>query len=182
MLKINIKPKVAEQPKKNKVSGWVIFICLLLLIIAFAISGFLYISNANLTRQEKTVEQNIASQKAANTSLLELDQKAKALNKTINDIKTLSQQSISFPSMLKEIAARTPHDVQIKSLTCDTTPGKGKVDISGQAASRRSIMEFRSELEKSNLFSNVNFESSSQTEGNNFDYKITMDINKVSKK
>lgn len=182
MLKINIRPKIIEKTKKKKVNAWVIFICLLLLIVAFAISGFLYITNADLAQKTKTVENNIESQKAANNSLLELDKKAKELDKTINDIKTLSEQSISFSAMLKEVAARTPRDLQIKDLTCDTAPGKEKVEISGQAASRRSIMQFRRELEKSDLFSSVDFESSSQANSSNFDFKISMNIKKSNQK
>lgn len=182
MLKINIRPKIIEKTKKKKVSVLVVLFCLLLLIVTFAISGFLYVTNADLAQKTKTVENNIESQKSSNNSLLELDKKAKELDKTINDIKTLSEQSISFSAMLKEVAARTPRDLQIKDLTCDTAPGKEKVEISGQAASRRSIMQFRKELEKSYLFSSVDFESSSQADSSNFDFKMSMNIKKSNQK
>jgi Tfp pilus assembly protein PilN len=178
MIKINIKPKVLEKAKKRKTSILLTTVCIVLVILASITSAAMYLLSQQLVRKTKSVEKKIESQQTENASLIELDKKIRKLNKKLGNIKSLEEKRISYLSLLKEVASKTPHNVQITELLCNTEQGKEKMEISGITSSRRLIMQFRNELEKINSFSNVDFESSSLTTQNNFDFKLIFNLKK----
>ena len=181
MLKINIQPKTIEKAKKGRRSGAVIAISIIIILIVLGIDGTMYLYNLGIEAKIKNTQKETESVRSSNGSAIELNDKVKKLNQQISEIKTLASQRIDYPNLLKTIAAKTPKDLQITELSLAIDQSKQNMQITGISASRRSIMEFRSGLEKSGLFKNVDFVSSSLKSDNNYDFQINFNLKNQAK-
>ncbi|MFA6215698.1 MAG: PilN domain-containing protein [Patescibacteria group bacterium] len=75
----------------------------------------------------------------------------KEFNKQIRSVESIQKNYISWPNFFIDFAKLIPTDVKIN----DFTINNNKILITGDAKTREKLLEFKGNLEKSNLLSNV---------------------------
>lgn len=78
-----------------------------------------------------------------------------ALNENMENFKELSEQSMEWSPFLIEFASLIPNDVTIDSLQMSRITGK--VEITGKASNRSSVLALRQQVLDSKRFKNINF-------------------------
>jgi hypothetical protein len=156
--RINLLPK-DEQRQLNwdllsahMISFWVMILISLAALLLLALGQRLYLSR-QMSRYDAQIEQQkkvLASSdnEALRTQVVDLNNQVKAIN-------NLRDSHLNWSDVFVAIADITPGDVQFNQINIDRATGR--VDVVGQAKLRDSILEFWSNVIKSDEFENINF-------------------------
>jgi Tfp pilus assembly protein PilN len=158
MKTINLLPKpIVREFRTELVAGqvlkfWVWVVLSLALFFALVIGTIVYLR----TEMQKT-DQLIYDQKmvlsASNTK--ELENRVRELNSKIDNIKTLQKNHYYWSEAVLEVARIIPSDVELEAMILDRTANK--VEISGTAKNRESVIQIWADLKRSPKFRDVNF-------------------------
>lgn len=124
---------------------------LLLLLVVLLASQFV------LSQTAKSTDDQVAAQKLVlaaveRTAVLK---QAESVNNTIANFQSLSAQDLRFSPFLIEFAKLLPVDVTIDTLIVSRSTKK--VEVSGRAGTRESVLRLRENILGSKYFENVNF-------------------------
>ncbi len=181
MIKVNLlPPRFQEKGKKAKKSALVLVMAIIIiLVISFGIV-FLFSLQHTFQGEVNKVKKELKTQEEKNASYSEIEQKVSSLNNKLKDIKTLQQNRIYWSSLLKELALSTPTDIYIGQLSVCEKEEEKKINIKGEASSRRSVMKFKEKLSASDYFKAVDFNSSNLESKNDpsspVDFTLTLYI------
>ena len=100
-----------------------------------------------------------------------LDEEVKTLNNQIKQIDNLRKQHYYWSNVLAEIANITPSDLSVNFLNLDRSTGK--IEISGVAGNRASVLEFWANVKRSNMFKDINFPLSNLEKSSNGGFTYT---------
>jgi Tfp pilus assembly protein PilN len=168
-------------PKKQKVDlkteqrfrlaifalSWLSFTILILCLL-------LYSSNLYLKIQQKSLDDNLASQKNNPrwTEIVSSETKLKDLNTKIKTILDLQSKTKFWSPFLAEIANNIVTGVSLKNITLNTT---GKIaTISGHAETRENALDFQSALEKNSFVNEVKAPLENFLDQTNIDFSFTL--------
>ncbi|OGE78176.1 MAG: hypothetical protein A2751_03380 [Candidatus Doudnabacteria bacterium RIFCSPHIGHO2_01_FULL_46_14] len=84
-----------------------------------------------------------------------LQKEVAALNENIENFKMLSEQSMKWSPYLMELATLIPKDVSLDSIQLNRITGK--VEVTGRASNRNSVLALRQRVLDSKHFKNINF-------------------------
>lgn len=187
MLTINLLPKERkENYRYREVNRMIILVCFLVLaVLALAVLGAVSLK-AMVNAQKNSAEQNLA-QKKTQLDLLSSDKtRIEQLNNSMAEIKKLMQSQTDWNKVLQEIASKTPVDVQLSKLSLGSASkeanpapdaaGGTQINLGGQAASRRSVMKFKDQLERTGNFQNLTFNSLDETPNDKGAVTVTFDL------
>lgn len=103
-----------------------------------------------------------------------LEEEVKSLNQEIKTINNLRNQHYYYSKALLEFANLVPANMQISLLTLDRL--SGKVEVFGTAKSRDSVLDFWSNVKKSNFFTNIDFPLANLEQATNSQFSFTFYI------
>jgi len=110
-----------------------------------------------------------------------------ALSSSLSETKTLLDQEVIYSHVLKNIGQQMPEGTVIGIITLDAASFTGTpVSLKAYAKTADAAVALRQKFQSSMLFSNVNFESVSDTSGGITGYPVTVSLtltlNKVASK
>jgi Tfp pilus assembly protein PilN len=158
MKQINLLPKTEQRDLKLQffsdqlITFWIwVFISLFLFI------SLTYIAKAVLSARVSEIEGQIAyeSQILRSSDNEKLKEEVEGLNTEVKNLRFLYGQHYYWSPALQELSRLLPEDVSIDLLNMDRATGK--VDISGVAKKRESMLLFWANVHKSEYFKNINF-------------------------
>lgn len=136
-----------------------------------AVMFILFLSLIFLSRTEKLTRQGAEQ---ANGELRGLEQslvqkQVEKLNLDLGNFQSLTVQDVKPSSLLIEFASLLPADVSLDAFAISRDDGK--VEVSGTARTRASVLQLRSNLLVSENFYNVNFPLSNLQTANDVNWK-----------
>ncbi len=172
---INLLPKKQKSDLKTEQGlrlvvfalSWLSFTILILCLL-------LYASNSYLKIQQKSLDDNLASQKNNPrwAEVLNSETKLKDLNTSIKNVLTLQSKIKFWSPFLAEMANNNTAGISFKNITLNTT-GKLAV-ISGHAETRENALDFQSALEKNSFVSEVKAPLENFLDQTNIDFSFTL--------
>ncbi|OGM09485.1 hypothetical protein A2159_00970 [Candidatus Woesebacteria bacterium RBG_13_34_9] len=178
LLPANLVAKYKFERMKLQVWSLTLTITLFVWIAFFvSLSAYLLFSDQTKTIKEK------------NSSQVKISQQREAYQKDVTRINSISEQIMRvkavsvFPqTVLNEIGNSKPAGIEIKTYEIDLD--SGDIVLTGISANRTSLLEFRKNIENSNLFSEVSIPVSSYEKEQDlefqitFSYKFNLNVNK----
>lgn len=154
MIKINIIPNIIKKEIKTNYIYFIIKKFLYILIIVFSIfATFLIISeNILLSSLAKEINESTLDFKSlTNTS----QNKVQDINNELNELYKI-QNNFSRPSiLLNQISIQTPEGITFSNLNIDNE--KSLITFRGFATDRDKLLSFKTILENSDTFGNIDF-------------------------
>ena len=129
---------------------WVVLSLLVFSTVLF-ISFLILRGNLN-AREEEVARENRALAEVKETSVRK---EVEDYNQNLTNFQTLAETSETWSKVLIEIAKNLPINLTIDSLSINRLDHK--VELSGHAATRGAVLDFRHNLLNSRMFSRVNF-------------------------
>ncbi|MGE5298133.1 MAG: PilN domain-containing protein [Acidobacteriaceae bacterium] len=174
MKSINLLPKPVSRELMLDVIGrqmlafWVR--ALLLMALFFLLSlGTIFYLQSEISSTDKTINEQKATLSSSNTK--DLENRVKALNKSISNLKTFENQHYYWSVVLIEIAKIMPNDIEVDSITLDRAANR--IDIAGRAKTRDSAMLFYAAVKKSPMFKDINFPLKNLERAKDSDFAFT---------
>jgi hypothetical protein len=156
--RINLLPKEEQRQlswdllSAHMISFWVMILISLGVLLVLALGERLYLSQqvsqyeAQIGEQKKVLASS--DNEALRTQVTDLNNQVKAIN-------NLRDNHMNWSDVFVAIANITPGDVQFNQISVDRATGR--IDVVGQAKLREGILEFWSNIIKSDQFENINF-------------------------
>ncbi|OGE81017.1 MAG: hypothetical protein A3H72_01615 [Candidatus Doudnabacteria bacterium RIFCSPLOWO2_02_FULL_48_8] len=178
MKKINLLPLSAQKELTLELASrqflnfwaWIFFSLLLLSALSFFSTFQL---NSQINQAEEAIAENQALLKSATNQ--QLQQQVVALNDEIRKIEALRARHYYWSEALVELGNFIADDAVIDVLSLDRA--SGKIDISGTAQDRESILKFWADMHKSKYFKNINFPLSNLERADDAPFTYTFYIN-----
>lgn len=104
-----------------------------------------------------------------------LEKQVKALNTQIRNVKAIDQQHYYWSKALVELSNVTPAGMHIDVVSADRA--SGQIQISGVADKRDLVLQFWSNVKKSNLFANIDFPLNNLERPTNTSFSFTFYVN-----
>ena len=178
MRQINLLPAVEQRELKlmflaARLSAfWIWIIASLLVFFALGLGSRFYLERMSTDTQNQ-IEQNKTLLDSSNFK--DLQNQILQLNRNIKEIKNLQSQHYYWSSALVQLSNIIPADMQLNQINFDRA--NGEVDITGQAATRDSVILFWSNVIKSEYFKNINFPLTNLEKAKNPDFTFTFYVN-----
>ena len=169
---INLLPPDNQQQLKlarlnSEVLSFGIWLILSLLVFITVLFAAWIVTRSRL---EGTTEQIAQQTKVLNElKQASVRREAEAYNQNLSNFQVLQKAHENWFLVLAELARRLPSDLVLDSFIMNRT--NKKVEISGNAASRDSVLKFRQNLLASPYFTNVNFPLSNLEQPKNLVWK-----------
>lgn len=124
----------------------------LLAMMAILLTDQLLLSQTLRTSTDQVAVQRQELQRIQGTSI---QKEAETLNASLKNFQSLAKQDLKFSPYLIEFAKLLPHDVTIDTFAINRSTRK--VEVTGRAGTRDSILELRQNILASEFFENINF-------------------------
>lgn len=175
---INLLPKTEQKEIHYELMShqltnfwlWIVLSLALLFILSL-------LSVFQIKRLSHGADGEIAASRQAlsSASNQELEKQVLLLNNEIKKIDLLRASHYQWSEALVELSSIIPGDMVIDILSLDRATGK--IDMTGFASDRESIIKFWSDMHKSKYFKNINFPLSNLEQPRNTAYQFTFFIN-----
>lgn len=175
-MSINLIPQQLKEDKDNRaIAGQVVFASSALLIMALILAGAFYAYNLYLTQYSEKLSEQLSSSNLNGQLYKDLEKKITGVNAKLSLIDNVLQTKFNWSEILTEIAASTPKNVQVRSLSLGQE--EGKASITGTAAERRDIALLKEKLDSLPALQNVTFTTSSyNAAANNYNFSIKFEV------
>lgn len=158
MKQVNLLPKIEQRQIRLDVVThqllrfWVIVPAsvVILIILVFASQIYLRTQIASTSDQIAAEAQSLKTADTQNLESQVLD-----LNQQIRLVETVKKQHYEWSKALVELDRLLPNDLVITVVSLDRATGK--IDLTGTAQNRDSILKFWSNVKKSTMFKDINF-------------------------
>jgi Tfp pilus assembly protein PilN len=191
MILINLLPEeYKNQIKKRKISEFTSSISILIVILAIAFIGGLFLITIVLKGQLVVKDKQLSDLNKKTESYSAEKQKLEEYNTSLSLAEKFSEKQVPWAETLSEIARSTPTEIQITDISVDLSKN-ATMSIKGNATNRRAIAKFAEKLEASDSFSKVKFIASDKNTqpGTNANepakttcnFEITLNLDKLSK-
>ena len=152
---------------------WIVAIGSLLVFLGLVFGMKIYLNS----KIQSTQAQITASQATLNsTDYKGLQDQVLQLNGSIREINNLITQRYYWSKALVALSDLVPSDVQLNQVLLDRVTGR--IDISGQAATRESVITLWSAVIKSEYFKNINFPLANLEQAKVANFNFTFYVNK----
>jgi len=134
----------------------------LFIVLLFVEMGGVYVF---LSAEKAQDEQSIAENDAKNVSYAPVKAQADSFRSNLATAKYILDQQVPYTKLIITIASVLPQDVIIDRLTLDPSNFGTPTTLSVKAKSYADLIQVKSNMQKSKLFSDVNFQSISSASG-----------------
>jgi Tfp pilus assembly protein PilN len=152
---------------------WVLVWVSMGLLLTLTIATKIYLNKKiSDTKKEITNGQNTLN----SSDYRDLQKQVLQLNGSIKEVNNLITQHYYWSKSLVALADLIPSDVQLNQVVLDRETGR--IDISGQAQNRDSIIKFWSDVIKSDYFHDINFPLANLEKPKIANFTFTFYVNK----
>ena len=175
---INLLPKDEQKELKLELiasqvaSFWVFAVLSLVALFTLSFTAEILLKQTIENKNEEIAGQKRSLEAA---DIKEVEQQVVALNDQIKAIRNLQQQHYYWSKALVEIGNLTPQNLHFSILSFDRS--SGKVEVTGTAGSRASVIEFWANIKRSNLFKNIDFPLANMEKATDGGFSYTFYIN-----
>jgi Tfp pilus assembly protein PilN len=170
-----IPPKFKRGKEFKKTVSSVIGFLILIFIILTVVTGIIYAADLKSKNDLKQVQARISNQGSELIKLSDIEKKVGVINSKFTKIENSDSKRVVWSTIVEDIASRTPDKIQIKSLSLSSD--SGKISISGVAATRSDIANFKEKMDGSKYFKNVTFFSSTEdSTAQDFSFDLSCDL------
>jgi Tfp pilus assembly protein PilN len=175
---INLLPKSENRElrlqliSQQLISFWIYVIISLAIFFLLALSVTFFL-RGEIAKNNNIVEEKKAELASSNTQ--QLESRVVGLNSQIKAIDNLQENHYNWSSVLIELGKVTPSDAKLNVINLERATGK--VEVSGNASDRDSVIEFWSNVKKSKYFRNINFPFNNLEKENNATFTYTFYVN-----
>jgi Tfp pilus assembly protein PilN len=175
---INLLPKSENRELKLTLLGqqlinfW-IYVSLSLVVffvLALAVNVFL---RSEITKNNHEIESK--KQELASSNTQQLEARVQALNNQIRAIDSLQENHYNWSQVMLELSRVTPEDVRLNLVNFERSTGK--VEVTGNGATRDAVIEFWANVKKSKYFRNINFPFSNLEKDKNAQFEYSFYVN-----
>lgn len=177
---INLLPREEQKELRMEIissqvtSFWVFAVLSLGALFALSFAAEVLIKQG-IDNENEAIAAQKRSLEAAD--IREVERDVTVLNNNIRTIKNLQTQHYYWSKALVEIGNLTPIDMSFDLLSLDRTTGK--VEVSGSATNRTSVIEFWANVKKSALFRNIDFPLANLEKANNGTFQYSFFVNEA---
>src|SRR3989344_3738236 len=145
---------------------WLVLSMLVIFMLSILSEQILRVKISNLDREitQNQLDSSTEENKA-------LQNEIKQINLSVKNLQALDKQHYYWSNALIELTNILPLDVRLNFISFDRT--SKKIDISGVARDRDSIIQLWSDLHKSRYFNNINFPLSNLEKPNDGDFSFS---------
>lgn len=178
MKRINLLPKIEQREfklellAKQFLTFWLWVMITLVIFVLAIIASQIYLAKQNQIIKEALI---VKQQTLASTGTAQLKSEIVSLNSQVANIKTLSVNHYYWSKALADLGNILPADAQVDLLTLNRA--SGQIDIQGTAGTRESVLQFWSELHKSQYFKDINFPLSNLDQAVNAPFTFKFFVN-----
>ena len=161
MIKINLLPRGREQKKKEGLREQIVVLVAAVLILFFLIGVLHSRISGQITVTQKKIgdtKQEIARFDDLIKEVKDIEVKRKNLQDKLDVIENLEKGRVGAVMFMDKLSQMIPEKLWLVSLT----ENQGKVNLTGNAIDNQTVAKFIENLEKSGIFLEVIFGSSSQ--------------------
>ncbi len=174
---INLLPKsVVRELQLDLIAGQILNFWIGLFLTFGIFFALIWASIFYLKTEIQNTDNDISQQRevlsSANTKDLQV--RVSNLNKKINTIEELRDNHYYWSEALTELVTLMPSDMQIDSLIIKRETGK--IDMTGSAANRDSVLLFWANVKKSQYFRDINFPLANLQKATDDPYSFTFYI------
>lgn len=178
---INLLPPEAKvRIKRRHFNLSLIKIGILMLAIQGAGLLVLLAWRATAVEAETLLQNQVTTLRINLKSFDDLRQQASLITDRSTAYQTIKPTIIDWGTVIDQLGASTPSDTKLRSFSVSRATEGIKVTLSGDAASRASVIAFRQTLEATPSFTKVEFETSQLTdpETNRVNFTLTAELEK----
>jgi len=181
MIKINLLSTEQKEKELAAKQNWGLSIVVLgAFIILTIVVVVLLAVNSTLKAQIDEKSANITGLKSSLDSYTGIKKEILFIKDRLGELDSFTARKTDWSKILASLSAHAPNTVTLTSFDIDTKKSPS-IKIMGYARDRSDVIKFRSELENTNVFENVNFQSSSKITKDNIeltDFVLTADLKK----
>lgn len=148
-----LPPTIKEQrdyAKRNrKLVGAIWITIAIIVVVSLAFAGSWYLLGRNITSLDAQLTENTMNTKKYGS----IESQAKALADRLSAVEKVQADRNNYIAFLSELAAKTPPDVYINTLSVDATGSA--MSITAFAKSQQAAANFKNSLESSKRFSSA---------------------------
>lgn len=146
----------------------------ILIIIFIAVTIILLIAKIILQNNFiETVEQTVLITK----NNLDHNNKAQEINNKLKIISTIQNDFSAQSKIIENLSTITPVDITFNLIKIDFT--NKNIKIRGEAKQRAGLLELKNNLEKSDIFTNIEFPTKNLLEKENINFEINANFNHI---
>lgn len=144
-----------------------------LLIIFTLFSAFFIVAAKSILQNNfnKVVEQTSLVQRNSKS----YNEQAQKINRVLNSVKYVQDDFVAWSDLLSFIPAYTNEGISLELI--DVKQEKNSLILTGQAATRDDLLEFKNSLEAVDIFTEVNFPIKSLFEKENIAFNVSAQLN-----
>lgn len=170
-----IPPKFKKEKELRKTVSFVFSFLILIFLILVVLACIIYTADLKSKSDLAKVQSRINDQEASLIKLADIEKKVETINSKFTKIEGADKKRVVWSNAIEDIASRTPTQMQIKSLTLNSDTNK--ISVTGAAATRSDIANFKDKMEQSKYFKNVTFFSSTEnSEGQDFSFDLSCEL------
>ncbi|OGD65351.1 hypothetical protein A3F08_02130 [Candidatus Berkelbacteria bacterium RIFCSPHIGHO2_12_FULL_36_9] len=179
MIKINLLPM--ERKEKTKTAkqnlGFLIIVLSIFIILGIILVVLIAVNYTIKTSYEGT-QNNIKSTKETLKTFSDIKDEILFIKDRLRETDNLKNKKTSWSNQLQDLAGSTPSTIRLTNFIINTS-SKPEIKISGLTQTRSDIIKFKEQLETTNNFKDVLFESSKKItveEKEYFDFTLLASI------
>ncbi len=154
----------------------IFFIAAIIFMLGSILFSYLVIANL-----KNSAEATILENRSKVSSYQPVEAKAQEFSSNLSSAKTILDNDITYTKVLLEISKVLPHGIVLNSLNLDSAEFGKPTVLSAKAKDYPTVLAFKNDLSKSNLFSDVNIQTISS--GNpNSSYPLDVSLSVIIKK
>lgn len=173
MLKINLLPPEEKKEIRFKKIDTFILRSFIIFLLTLVISSllFLFLSQVLSSYVASFSEQiNIYENYLAKEKNKEIENKISQINNILSKISLIQKNQTTWSSTLIEITSLVPQEIKLTKI--EANKKEKKIEISGWAKTRKKVLDFVDNLEKSEYFENVSLPLSDIVTSENISFNI----------
>ncbi len=149
-------------------------IAIILIILSLILFLFLAQKFLKVSLEEKEIELSSWQSKSKIQELEKLEDQLQEVNRNVVFLNKKLEQRVEFYLILEKLAEYTPLEIRVDNLYINNSR---EVIISGYSPSRNNLLAFKENLEKSSVFTNLDFPLSNlaKTENIKFHFSFKAD-------
>lgn len=176
---INLLPPRQKKELQEEENWKVVFLIETFLFLFFILLSLNFLSVRNFISGEAEVQQILLDQREselANPRAQVLRKNLTDFNQTLSQLNSFYKNQLKFSYVLEEIAKTVTSGVSLSSLNL-AKKDKGMIcSLRGFAEDRNSLLKFKENLEKNEIFSDVFFPQGSWVEPSDIDFTLNFKI------
>lgn len=192
MIKINLLSPADKNNFKWEKTNNLIKGCTLWMLLAQVVFALVFLSALEYLKMEKNILAENLEQVKSQQETKERDEIDRSLSdyaKKIDSIAGLKEQHLHWSYVLEEIISITPDGVRLENISSNvfvannpkkesSNADRFRIDLTGNAITRKDLLIFEEKLKSSKLFSDIECDDSNYVKSSDIDFRYSLSVYK----